>query len=150
MRRNTLMIIDDDSDDVELFIEALLELDNTVVWWKELNSSRALARLLSNDVQNPEVIFLDINMPILSGWDVLGVLKDNPVTKHIPIIMCSTSSHEADMAKARRMGAACFLVKPNDYQVLTYFLKKILQSLKEGTIHNCDDFLPWKISLKNA
>ena len=59
----------------------------------------------------PDLILLDMLMPRLSGMEALEELKKNEQTRHIPVVILSNSSLEADMQKARELGAAGYLIK---------------------------------------
>jgi CheY-like chemotaxis protein len=132
----TFVIIDDDLDDVDLFTEALRDVDPGIVCWKETDPAKALKSLRSTDCAKPEVIFVDINMPVLSGWEVLLALKRSSLTRHIPVIMFSTSTSNDDISKARALGASCFITKPNSYDALVRHLNLIYQSVKAGSLNS--------------
>src|SRR5688572_18871960 len=91
-----ILLIDDDSDDRLLFREAFQDVSPESICVTESDASKALADLFNPAIQNPDIIFLDINMPKISGWDCLDKIKAQPLTKKIPVIMYSTSSHEKD------------------------------------------------------
>ena len=62
--------------------------------------------------QAPDVIILDIMMPMMSGYEICRQLKSNPETKHIPVL-CLTSTHSADVRdKCQKAGAQALLIKP--------------------------------------
>jgi len=69
----------------------------------------------------PALILLDVGLPGISGWEVLQALKADPVTHHIPIIICSAGS-EAHRAKTE--GAAGYLQKPIYYEDFIKVLKE--------------------------
>lgn len=60
----------------------------------------------------PDLVLLDINLPIKSGHEVLQELKSDPVKKHIPIIMLTTSSAQNDIKLAYQHYANCYITKP--------------------------------------
>jgi len=59
----------------------------------------------------PDLILLDMRMPRLSGLETLAALKRNEATRAIPVVILSNSSGDADMCKARELGAAGYLIK---------------------------------------
>ena len=61
----------------------------------------------------PDLILLDVIMPRLQGFDVLTLLKADPGTRDIPVIMLSNLEHEADIRKALEGGAHAYMVKSN-------------------------------------
>ena len=78
------------------------------------------------------MIFVDVNMPSITGWDVLQKLKADDRTREIPVVMYSTSSHVRDIDKSAKMGADYFLVKPSIYTTLKNQLRRIIHHIKEG------------------
>lgn len=66
-----------------------------------------------NEHPLPGLVLLDLKMPRMSGFDVLRWIVTRPDLGNIPIVILSSSSSEADMRKAREMGALEYLVKPN-------------------------------------
>lgn len=66
---------------------------------------------------NPDVIFLDAEMPNMDGWEALEALKANDATKNIPVIMCTGDDAEEYIERANGLGATGYLVKP--YQIET-------------------------------
>ncbi|MBU0650609.1 response regulator [bacterium] len=72
--------------------------------------------------EKPDLILLDISMPEQDGFVSLEKLKQDPLTKQIPVIMLTAKSQTEDVIKATNLGAEDYVVKPFDYLVL---LKKI-------------------------
>lgn len=66
----------------------------------------------------PRVILLDINMPVLSGYDVLKVIKSEKKLAHIPVVMFSTSEIEGDIIKSYELGANAYIQKPSGFDLL--------------------------------
>lgn len=66
----------------------------------------------------PDIIFLDIMMPRLDGYQVCSVLKNNPSYAHIPVIMLSSKDSVFDRARGRVVGANHFMSKPFSKEVL--------------------------------
>jgi len=79
--------------------------------------------------EKPDLILLDIIMPQLDGFSVLGKLKGDSKTKHIPTIMLTNLGTDEDVAKGQEMGAVDYLVKAN--LTPTEVLAKIKQNLKK-------------------
>jgi CheY-like chemotaxis protein len=80
--------------------------------------------LLQNKFR-PQVIFLDINMPEMSGWQCLEILKKGDKTKNIPVIMYSTSAARLEGQKAVSKGAIGFYEKPSRFEWLKEFLEMV-------------------------
>lgn len=130
------MLTDDDQDDRFLFSRAVKDCCPTAECYLAGNGEKALEILKNSQKDKPDVIFLDINMPGMGGWQCLDAIKRDDKLKGIPVIMYSTSSHENDISKALEKGAECFCIKPEDFDDL----KKVIRFIGE----NLDN------SLKNA
>ncbi|HMJ70473.1 MAG TPA: response regulator [Cyclobacteriaceae bacterium] len=121
----TFLLADDDADDKTLFCEALAEIDPGIICHTAADGKEALAILSETRARKPDIIFLDINMPIMDGWQCLGKLKEDRHHKNIPVIMYSTSSYQRDIDLALQNGAICFFTKPSDYRELRSILRLI-------------------------
>ena len=121
----TFLLADDDADDKTLFCEALSEIDPAIVCHTASDGKEALAILSEKQIKKPNIIFLDINMPVMDGWQCLGKIKQDNYNKDIPVIMYSTSSYQRDIELALEGGAFCFFTKPSDYRELRNILRLI-------------------------
>ncbi|WP_276484051.1 response regulator [Paraflavitalea pollutisoli] len=132
---NTLLLVDDDTDDAELFVEALQEIDDTVTCYAAADGRQALEHLDQHSTK-PDIIFLDINMPGMNGWQCLTELKENPANKNIPVIIYSTSAAKRDRDIAAKLGALGFITKPADYQELKNILRQLLSQTNEQQLRD--------------
>lgn len=128
------LVIDDDGDDRELFSEALASVDPEIGCYFAEDAEEALKKLDDGEFDGPHVVFLDINLPGMSGWQCLTELKKHDKHRHIPVIMYSTSSHQRDREIAGDLGAVCFVTKPSDFKKLREILKEIVLHTKHGTL----------------
>lgn len=110
-------VVDDDEDDQALLRNAFQSLTPPLTP-VPLDSGEALLACLAQRCPLPGVILLDLNMPGLSGFDVLTELATQPTFRQIPIFILSTSSAETDKGKALKLGASDYLTKPASYQSL--------------------------------
>ena len=67
----------------------------------------------------PQLILLDINLPLASGHEVLSALKAAPEARRVPVVMLTTSGHDRDIHEAYERGAAGYFVKPLDFSAFT-------------------------------
>jgi CheY-like chemotaxis protein len=121
----TFLLADDDADDKTLFCEALAEINPDIVCHTASDGKEALAILSKKQIDKPNIIFLDINMPVMDGWQCLGRIKEDHDHRDIPVIMYSTSSYQRDIELALESGAFCFFTKPSDYRELRSILRLI-------------------------
>jgi len=135
----TFLLADDDADDKTLFCEALSEIDPDIICHTASDGQQALA-ILSDKEKKPNIIFLDINMPVMDGWQCLGKLKEHADHKNIPVIMYSTSSYQRDIDLALQSGAFCFFTKPSDYRELRSILKLIASTPVDSLSNTMKEF----------
>lgn len=121
------MIVDDDDDDIELFCEALREIDQKIQCISAANGEEALNKLSKEDALLPDYIFLDLNMPRLNGKQCLRRLKNSLKLRDIPVIIYTTSKLKEDVEETKQLGASSFLTKPNRAKDLRTAITSILQ-----------------------
>lgn len=124
--KKTILVVDDNPDDIEIMRIALAE----GVWKVKLEEARcgeAACELLRTGDALPDVIFLDLKTPGMSGIDTLRQIRSDERLQHIPVIMISASSYEADQKAAAADGADAFLFKAFDLDQFSRDLNSILQ-----------------------
>ena len=122
-----ILLVDDDADDQLFFVDAINELNSKLECGIANNGVEAL-QYLQNTPLLPSLIFLDLNMPLMNGFECLNQLKQIDKLKEIPVIIFTTSNHAADIDLTLSMGAKMFLTKPSDFIVLKNKLNQILQT----------------------
>jgi PAS domain S-box-containing protein len=126
-----ILIVDDDRQNRRL-LEVMLTASNYRLQTAE-SGEEALAMVAK---QPPDLILLDVMMPGMDGNEVASRLKQNPVTKNIPIIMVTAlSNHDARMI-ALRAGAADFLTKPVDHAELCVRVRNLLRLKAYGDYYD--------------
>lgn len=131
---NKFLLIDDDIDDSELFKEALLKVDPACVCDRFAHGKIALTELSAHKIGKPDIIFLDINLPLMSGWEILVELKKLEDLRQIPVIMYSTSSNPRDKDIAKDLGAICFFTKPHNYKLLIKMMEIVVDKMNKNSI----------------
>lgn len=124
----TCFLVDDDIDDIEIFNIALQELDDDIEFFSANNGTEALKMLDKNPTFIPDFIFLDLNMPLMSGKQCLTEIKKVQRLKDVPVVIYSTSSSERDIEETKRLGAAHFLTKPSSITALSESLIRLFKS----------------------
>ena len=127
-----IMLIDDDYDDRLLFKETLKSTDPGITCITCKSGVEALKQL-SLEKSLPDVLFVDINMPEVSGWELAENLKKSEQLKEIPIIMYSTSAHQIDILKAGKIGATGYCTKPEEVRDLKELLEFICTNIHDLT-----------------
>lgn len=122
MKYKNILQIDDDFDDCEFFQQAL-EAVSSAAYMALHNPIEALQKLVDKEIK-PDLIFLDINMPLMSGIELLAEIKKRDNIKNIPVIIFSTAPVSSHLAKL--LDAKDYLTKPSNFNDLKNILKDIL------------------------
>ena len=130
-----ILVVDDDNDDLALFSEALNIVRPEIICSVAVNGLAAIEYLNNLSATRPAVIFLDINMPVMDGWDCISKLKSTTDFKEIPVVIYSTSSTQADKENAAQKGAICFISKMQDFRSLKKMLEIVVQNLEKNAVH---------------
>ena len=130
-REIQILLVEDNPGDVRLTVEALKEVTEQVELSVAHNGVEALAFLEREgrfaESPRPDLILLDLNLPILSGMDVLARIKSDPRFKHIPVAVLSTSSSQVDIDRSYGQHANCYLTKPVDLDSFVALVRKLDQ-----------------------
>lgn len=115
-RRVHILLVEDNPADVRLIQEALKTTELQCVLETAMDGEEALIRLLSEatNLLPPDLIILDLNLPRRSGHDVLSLIKADPKTRGIPVIVLSSSGLVEDVQKAYGEYANCYIQKPEN------------------------------------
>jgi CheY-like chemotaxis protein len=117
--RRLVLSVEDDTAAYALIRHAFrdigsgLELDRTVDGQEALDFLNRRGRY--KDVPKPSLILLDINLPRMSGPELLAAMQTNQSLRDIPVVVFSSSTLEGDRAKCLALGASEFIVKPGSY-----------------------------------
>ncbi|WP_207506348.1 response regulator [Telluribacter humicola] len=137
---NTIcFLIDDDADDSYFLSTAINEVRPDLLCVTELSSQIALTKLYEAAHQIPEFIFLDLNMPVIDGRELITRIKQIEWLAEVPIIVFSTSSIMKDIDGVKALGAAGYMVKPGGYHDLVKAVALVLSQLPESA-----DFILYK------
>jgi chemotaxis family two-component system response regulator Rcp1 len=112
-----LLIIEDNPGDVRLLEEAFRELQADIHIQVARDGAEGLEMAMqpsqTRTTRRPDLILLDLNLPKISGHDVLTRLKSNPQTSRIPVIILTSSRAESDVRRAYEAHANAYLKKPS-------------------------------------
>lgn len=130
MTPKKILIVDDELDIIETLQFALeqegYQCYSALDGVDGLNKARA---------ENPDLIFLDIMLPKMNGYKVARLLKLDERYRHIPIIMLTAKTRDADRIKAIETGADEYVTKPFDINHLLDLVKRYLLSNARGVKH---------------
>lgn len=106
-----IMLVEDSEGDVYIFKRAIADAKilNEILAFKD--GKEALEYLQNEDSELPGIVFLDINMPMVSGFEVLKELKSDPRLKKIPVVILTISQEEEDIIRSYDYGAVSFITK---------------------------------------
>ena len=122
-----LLIVDDDEDDRQLFIESAKEVDETIICVTANDGQEALELLKNKKNTLPDYIFLDLRMPRFSGRKTIEEIKRDADLQHIPVIIYTTSREMEDSDDLKKMGAAHFVSKPVNPDEIYYLISAVIE-----------------------
>jgi DNA-binding response OmpR family regulator len=126
MKKKVLVV--DDEDDIRHFLELVLR-DRGYEVFVAAGGEEGLERALE---VRPDLILLDIMMPVLDGWEVLRRLKERAETAGFPVAVLSARTEAKDRARGIREGAVDYIGKPFTLQELLRRIEAIFNSADEG------------------
>jgi two-component system, chemotaxis family, response regulator Rcp1 len=123
-----ILLVEDSLADIELTLDALrsAKVANEVEVVRD--GVAALEHLRASPDDCPDLVILDLNLPRMSGHEVLAAMRADETMRRIPVAVLTTSSAESDVATTYDLGANCFLTKPVDVQQFIH------------VVHSIDDF----------
>ena len=121
--RSEILLVEDDPNDVELTLLAFKRNHITNRVHVAADGDAALDFLFctgphaGGSVEDrPKLVLLDLNLPTISGRDVLRRIKTDPRTRSIPVVILTSSSHARDLQETYDLGANSYIVKPVDFE----------------------------------
>ncbi|WP_254829370.1 response regulator [Haloglomus salinum] len=109
-----VLMVEDNPGDARLAEEAFDALDRLVELTVVADGTAALDRLLSTDSVPPALVLLDLDLPDITGRNVLERLKSEPAVRHIPVVVFSSSDDPADIRETYDHHANAYMTKPRD------------------------------------
>jgi len=138
MEGSVILIADDDESDVFLLERAFQKANVGVRVMVVPNGEEAIGYLSGegkyrdrNEYRWPVLMLLDLKMPMVSGFEVLTWWREHGKKRNLPIIIMSTSNHEADIKRAMALGAVAYRVKPSDFEYLVAVAEELREWLTQ-------------------
>lgn len=122
------VLVVDDEPDVVTFIQRALESEGMQV----ICAYDGISALDLVETERPDLVLLDIMMPMMSGYEVCEQLKANPQTKHIPVLCVTSAQSEGTRKSTQAAGAQALLVKPFIPRELVAQIRRHLPSPQPG------------------
>lgn len=135
-RELTVFYTDDDQDDLEFFREVILLISDNVTVVTQNNGDQ-LINALENPPPHPHVVFLDINMPGMNGFETLKKLRASEKFSDVPVVMFSTSGDDKTIQKSRELGASFYVQKSGVFDQLK-------KSIEHTLTIDWNNFIPGK------
>lgn len=120
--RKTLLVVDDMIESLTILVQVLGKHYRIRV----ATSGRAALRQI--ELETPDLVLLDVEMPDMSGFDVCKIIKDHEQTREIPVIFLTGVTDDSSRDRGLRLGAADFLNKPVDFEILNSVISKHLDN----------------------
>ena len=136
MTKLHILLVDDDPDDCLILSDVIEEVfpESELTCFHDGNKMFKYLEELNpepNKCITPDLIFLDLNMPQITGQDCLKKIRKKDICKNVPVIIYSTASRPDIIDECYRLGANLYIVKPND----TRKLKEIVQSVVQRFVY---------------
>ncbi len=125
-----ILLVDDNDDDVVLLEESFRD-SRFLNLLQVVHDGEEAIRYLRRQgpyqsAKTPGLVLLDINMPKMNGFEVLQVMKADPLLKTIPVVMLTTSTRDEDIARSYDGGACSFVSKPVSLDKLKEVIKQFM------------------------
>lgn len=117
-----ILVVEDNEEIRDLIVRQLTRKGHDVASADDGATGVAAARQ-----QRPEIVVMDMNLPVLDGWQAIKKLKDDPTTKAIPIIALTAHTTSGDRDAGYAAGADAFMTKPIDFALLSQRIDELLK-----------------------
>ncbi|WP_435138716.1 response regulator [Formosa sp. A9] len=122
-----IALVDDDEDDRFLFKEAIEQIEIQTKLFLFENGQKFMDFLNAPNISLPQVVFLDLNMPVKNGLECLQEIRSCNHLSDLSVAIYSTSSSESDIHDTFVNGANIYINKPTDFSKLKSVIEKVLQ-----------------------
>jgi len=131
-KKYKLLLADDDADDCIFFKEALEDLAVDATLATVSNGVELMKMLHSQSILLPDLLFLDLNMPLKNGFECLEEIKGDKKLRSLPVVIYSTSLNMEVMNLLYEKGAQYYIRKPGEFLKL----KKVIREVLKITLHD--------------
>ena len=126
-----ILLVEDSPADAEMTLRVFRrrQLSNSIEWVKDgeeaLDYMFRRGSYATRGEGNPRLILLDLKMPKLDGIDVLRVLKADPITRVVPVVMLTSSNEDNDIVRSYDLGVNSYIVKPVEFDKFVEEVSKL-------------------------
>lgn len=125
-----ILLVEDNLGDVMLTRECLARIEYPVRLHHVGNGEECLAFLRRSgpyaDAPAPDLVLLDLNMPRMDGRQVMAEIAADPLLRHQPVVILSTSGNREDVLQMHRLGCCSYIVKPIDLDLFESVLRRLV------------------------
>ena len=129
-----VFIADDDNDDVFFVRSAIEQLKSDIRVRHFLNGKQLIDALNDPSEEFPDLVLLDLNMPILDGKETLRILRRNEALHDLPIVMLSTSTHTFERELCLGYGANNYITKPYSFSLYLQIFRRLKHEVLDRAI----------------
>ena len=133
-RQPLVFIADDDADDVFFVRSAIDQLKSDIRVRHFLNGKQLIETLNDPTQELPDLVLLDLNMPILDGKETLRILRKNETLRDLPIIILSTSTHTFERELCLGYGANNFITKPYSFSLYLQIFRRLKREVLDAAV----------------
>jgi CheY-like chemotaxis protein len=124
-----VLLVDDDQEDREIFARFFAEQFSSIILDQVHDTTAALSAMIK--LPRPDLIFLDLIMPGADGIECLTKLKANRSTRHIPVVLYTSSTNEMDKKLSIKIGAMGFINKTSNIHSLKEKITNLIEQLNK-------------------
>lgn len=132
--RATVLLIEDNLADQEMSRRAFARVDAAIRLVIVDDGEQALDYLLQRDIYSlpagaprPDLVLLDLNLPKLSGKDLISRIRQHNEIRHVPLLVLTTSQADEDVLESYRLGCNSYLVKPSRFDQFVATVERVVQ-----------------------
>ena len=122
MKPLRVLVVEDNPADIDLLKECL-DIENLPITIDYVHDGNAAMAFLYRG--RPDIVILDLNLPGLSGYDVLARIRDDQSLRHTPVLILTHSEAQSDIYKTYVLGANCYITKPATLQGFRHVVRQI-------------------------
>ncbi|HNW81443.1 MAG TPA: response regulator [bacterium] len=120
-KRNKILVVDDSKVSAEMISHALIKNSHNVIMAS--NGEQALELSIK---ERPEIVITDVEMPGMSGYDLVKIMRETPELRDVSFIMMSSRDRKSDIKKSEKLGVSRYFIKPFDIEKLIIVVEQLL------------------------